>query len=119
MSLAVLDKLDNNKKRHRKSFNVSSPRNNKLNSDSYYNNNSSITYNHSFTNNNINININNIPKKHQINNSFTTPSLIQSKTAKHFNQIKRIQTTTTPQIIQKNNSFIITSPLPIPSTNSK
>jgi hypothetical protein len=119
MSLAVLDKLDNNKKRHRKSFNVSSPRNNKLNSDSYYNNNSSITYNHSFTNNNINININNIPKKHQINNSFTTPSLIQSKTAKHFNQINPIQTTTTPQIIQKNNSFITTSPLPIPSTNSK
>lgn len=119
MSLAVLDKLDNSKKRHRKSFNVSSPRNNKLNSDSYYNNNSSITYNHSFTNNNINININNIPKKHQINNSFTTPSLIQSKTAKHFNQINPIQTTTTPQIIQKNNSFITTSPLPIPSTNSK
>ena len=119
MSLAVLDKLDNNKKRHRKSFNASSPRNNKLNSDSYYNNNSSITYNHSFTNNNINININNIPKKHQINNSFTTPSLIQSKTAKHFNQINPIQTTTTPQIIQKNNSFITTSPLPIPSTNLK
>ena len=119
MSLAVLDKFDNSKKRHRKSFNVSSPRNNKLNSDSYYNNNSSITYNHSFTNNNINININNIPKKHQINNSFTTPSLIQSKTAKHFNQINPIQTTTTPQIIQKNNSFITTSPLPIPSTNSK
>lgn len=118
MSLAVLDKLDNSKKRHRKSFNTSSPRNNKLNSDLYYNNNS-ITYNHSFTNNNINININNIPKKHQTNNSFTTPSLIQSKTAKHFNQINPIQATTTPQIIQKNNSFITTSPLPIPSTNSK